>query len=281
MKDIVQKRLEKFNSKTPEAELNALKEITQEIALYSLYKAGFFQKTCFLGGTNLRILHGLDRFSEDLDFSTSKQELKFDLIPYLKEAMVHMQAYGYDLSIGGREKADSAVQSRFLKDDSIKKILTFKHAQDTRTKIKIKVEVDTNPPAGAKTNIEYVSFPMDFPVMSYDLPSLMAGKLHALLCRPFDKGRDWFDLLWYIGNDVKPNLKLLENALYQLGPWKGQDLVINGEFVKAELNSRIKKVDWQSVAHEVRKFLSEERAESLSLWSIDFFLQKIAKMNCG
>lgn len=143
MKDIIQQRLEKYNPTSPEDELNALKEITQEVALYSLYKVGFFQNVCFLGGTGLRILHGLDRFSEDLDFSLWRPDTNFKLEDFLDKAMVQMNAYGYDLSIDKKDLNDKSVQSRFIKDDSIKKVLTFKHAQDSRTKIKIKVEVDT------------------------------------------------------------------------------------------------------------------------------------------
>lgn len=278
MKDIVQKKLEAYNLKSAEDELNALKEITQEVALYSLYKVGFFQSVSFLGGTSLRILHGLDRFSEDLDFSTLKPNTEFDLIGLLEKAMLHMNAYGYDLNIDQKDLADKNVQSRFLKDDSIKKVLTFKHMQDTRAKIKIKVEVDTNPPLGSKQVVEYVDFPMDFPVVAHDLPSLFAGKLHALLCRPYPKGRDWYDFLWYISNGVKPNLDFFQNAIWQLGPWSNSKLEVDNEFIKTNLSKKIQTLNWNEVALDVRKFLSSEKAATLELWSAAFFESKVKKL---
>ncbi|MDD4974099.1 MAG: nucleotidyl transferase AbiEii/AbiGii toxin family protein [Bacteriovorax sp.] len=277
MKDIIQKRLEKYNPRSPDEELNALKEITQEVALYSLYKAGFFQNACFLGGTSLRILHGLDRFSEDLDFSLWKEDQAFSLDDYLDKAMVYMNAYGYDLSFDKKDLSDKAVQSRFLKDDSIKNVLTFQHIKDTRSKIKIKIEIDTNPPVGADRSVEYVNFPLDFPVSAYDLKSCMSGKIHALLCRPYVKGRDWYDLLWYLSQDVTPNLAFLKNALFQTGPWQNKEIEWNDKFIKDELRKKIASIDWKKTREDVRKFLKSEKAETLELWGSEFFEKKILK----
>ena len=278
MKDLIQRRLEKYNPSGQEEELNALKEITQEVALYSLYKAGFFQNACFLGGTSLRILHGLDRFSEDLDFSLWKKDQEFSLDNYLDKAMVYMNAYGYDLSFDKKDLSDKAVQSRFIKDDSIKNVLTFKHIQDTRSKIKIKIEIDTNPPFGADKTAENVNFPMDFPVAAYDLKSCMSGKIHALLCRPYVKGRDWYDLLWYISESVSPNLVFLKNALFQMGPWKGIEIELNEKFIKDKLQEKIQSLDWNDIKFDVRKFLKPEKAETLELWSTEFFNKKLLKL---
>jgi predicted nucleotidyltransferase component of viral defense system len=278
MKDIIQKRLEKYNPKSSTEELNALKEITQEVVLYSLYKAGFFQNACFLGGTSLRILHGLDRFSEDLDFSLWKKDQEFSLDDYLEKAMVYMNAYGYDLSFDKKDLSDKAVQGRFLKDDSIKNVLTFKHIQDARSKIKIKIEIDTNPPVGADKTVEYVKFPMDFPVAAHDLKSCMSGKVHALLCRPYVKGRDWYDLLWYISEEVRPNLLFLKNALLQLGPWENTEIELDEKFIKEELQKKITSIDWKETKLDVRKFLKPEKAETLDLWCIEFFEKKLLKL---
>jgi predicted nucleotidyltransferase component of viral defense system len=278
MKDIIQKRLEKYNPKSQEEELNALKEITQEVALYSLYKAGFFQNVCFLGGTSLRILHGLDRFSEDLDFCLHRGDQNFSLDAYLEKAMVYMNAYGYVLSFDKKDLSDKAVQSRFLKDDSIKNVLTFKHIQDARSKIKIKIEIDTNPPAGAVKTVEYVKFPMDFPLAAHDLQSCMSGKVHALLCRPYVKGRDWYDFLWYISEDITPNLFFLKNALLQLGPWKNKEIELDKKFIKNELIKKIASIDWKETKLDVRKFLKPDKSETLDLWSVEFFEKKILKL---
>ncbi|MCK5884731.1 MAG: nucleotidyl transferase AbiEii/AbiGii toxin family protein [Bacteriovoracaceae bacterium] len=279
MKDLVQKRLESYRPKTSLEEMNALKEITQEVALYSLYKAGFFQEASFLGGTSLRIIHGLDRFSEDLDFSTKILSPEFDLDKYLEKSMDFMNAYGYDLTINTKDLSDKAVKSRFLKDDSIKKVLTFKHKHDIRSKVKVKVEIDTRPPKGAIHEIEYVGFPTDFAISQYDLSSLMSGKLHAILCRPYPKGRDWFDLLWYISRNVIPNILFLKNALFQLGPWKGVVDTEENFSIGEELRKKIESIDWSKAVNDVRPFLSSERSESLELWGTDFFLKKVAKLS--
>lgn len=280
MKDIIQKRLEThYELNTAEDELNALKEITQEVALYALYKVGFFEKACFMGGTCLRIVHSLDRFSEDLDFSTRKVDLNFKLDEYLEKAMDIMNPYGYGLTIDEKDLADKSVQSRFLKDDSIKKVLTFKHKQDERQKIKIKVEIDTNPPEGAVEKTEFIDFPEDFQILAYDLPSLMSGKLHALLCRTYEKGRDWYDYSWYVRSNYSPNLKLLENALKQLGPWKGEDIQVDEKFLKDALVKKIESLNWEDIKKDVRKFLSPEKAQTLDIWSSDFFKSKVKKMN--
>ena len=282
MKDIIQNRLSThYELKTAEDELNALKEITQEVVLYALYKVGFFEKACFMGGTCLRIVHSLDRFSEDLDFSTRKVDSSFRLDEYLEKAMDIMNPYGYGLTIDEKDLADKSVQSRFLKDDSIKKVLTFKHKQDERQKIKIKVEIDTKPPEGAVEKTEFIDFPEDFQILAYDLPSLMSGKLHALLCRTYEKGRDWYDYSWYVKNNCSPNLKLLENALKQLGPWKGKDIQVDEKFLKDALVEKIDSLDWEDIKKDVRKFLSPEKAQSLEIWSSDFFKSKVKKMNVG
>ena len=279
MKDIIQSRLSShYNLKTAEDELNALKEITQEVALYALYKVGFFEKVSFIGGTCLRIIHSLDRFSEDLDFSMREIDPSFKLDEYLEKAIDVMKPYGYGLSIDEKDLTDKNVQSRFLKDDSIKKVLTFKHQQDERKKIKIKVEVDTNPPIGAVDKSEFIDFPEDSQILAYDLPSLMSGKLHALLCRDYTKGRDWYDFSWYVKNNCSPNLKLLENALNQLGPWKNQNISIDEQFLKEILVNKVNSLNWDDVKVDVSQFLSLEKAHSLDLWSVEFFENKVKKL---
>lgn len=279
MKDIIQNRLDThYDLKSTEDELNALKEITQEVVLYALYKVGFFEKVCFMGGTSLRIIHSLDRFSEDLDFSTRQVDHSFKLEEYLEKALEIMKPYGYGLTIEEKDLKDKSVQARFLKDDSIKKVLTFRHQQDERQKIKIKVEIDTNPPLGAVEKTEFIDFPDDFQLLAYDLPSLMSGKLHALLCRTYSKGRDWYDFSWYIKNNCSPNLKFLENALKQHGPWKAKDIQVDEIFLKNILIKKIKSLDWNDVKKDVRKFLSPQKAQTLDIWSSEFFESKVRKL---
>ena len=265
MKDIIQKKLESYQVQNPEEEENAIKEITQEVALYALGKSGFFEKASFQGGTALRILYQLDRFSEDLDFSLSKKDEDFSILPFLEQASKFMGNYGFDIEITG-------------KDESIVKLLTLKHYSDLRKKIKVKIELDTNPPTGSNSEIKYCDFPIDFSIRSHDLPSLMAGKLHALLCRTFLKGRDWYDLSWYVAQGIKPNLFFLQNSLNQTGPWKDSEIEVNADWLKKNMLLKVNSVDWKDARKDVFRFLKKDKQQSLSLWSEDFFISKVEKM---
>ncbi len=279
MKDIIQNKLERYQVKTAEDELNALKEITQEVVLHALAKTDFFQKAQFVGGTCLRILHRLDRFSEDLDFSLNVPTPDFKLMPYLEEVGRVTEVYGYRFEISGKDAVDSQVRARFLKDDSIKKVLALRHAQDGGRKIQIKIEVDVNPPVGAQAAVKYCDFPTDFAVSTQELGSLFAGKLHALLCRPYLKGRDWFDFNWYVARGVSPNLPFLSNALKQQGTWKGQDILVDSRWLENRLGEKIDVIRWAEVVQDVARFLTPDRnAELRKVWSRDFFRSRLEKM---
>lgn len=278
MKDLIQKKLDQYSAATEQDEENALKEITQEICLYALSESGFFDHALFQEGTCLRIVHGMDRFSEDLDFAL-KEPQTFDITPYMEKTATLMKAYGYELEIAGESKADKAVQTRFLKDDSIKKIVTFKHLRDFRKKINIKVELDTNPPAYAKDEVKFLDFPTDYSILCHDRGTLLAGKIHALLCRPYIKGRDWYDFNWYISNKIAPNYKFLSSALNQLGPWKDQGLEVDREWLVKSLEEKIKSLEWKKIISDVAPFLKpEKKAEIEKLWSVEFFLMKVSKL---
>ncbi len=277
MKDVIQNKLKSYECETREDEENAIKEITQEIALYGLKKAGFFEKASFQGGTCLRIIHGLDRFSEDLDFVLKEVDLDFDISTYLEKTMEIMNVYGYKIEVFGEDKADNNVKTRFLKDDSIKKILDFENTLDLRKKIQIKIEVDTNPPKGAIDEVNYLDFPIDFMIGTHDMPSLLSGKCHALLCRSYIKGRDWYDYLWYVSKGTKINLKMFQEAINQLGPWKGQNITVTSDWLRAELENKIKTLDWNIVRKDVERFIQPNKKETLELWSEDFFIKKSKK----
>lgn len=276
MKDIIQKKLESYRAQTEQDEENALKEITQEVALYALAKSGFFENVAFQGGTSLRMVHGLDRFSEDLDFALITANPNFDLGPYLEQTSRHMQSYGYNMEVTGQEQFDKNVRKRFLKDESIKKILEFKHLSQTNKKINIKVELDVNPPKGALHELHFLDFPTDYSIACHSLPSLFSGKLHALLCRPFIKGRDWYDFSWYISQKVAPNFDLLKNALFQTGPWAQQKNTINSAWLTKEMSIKIKSLNWSRAIEDVAPFLkAEKNTEIKKLWSEAFFLAKL------
>lgn len=259
MKDLIQKKLEQYNSQTEQEEENALKEITQEICLYALSESGFFEHATFQGGTCLRIVHQLDRFSEDLDFCLKKVDPNFDISPYLEKTSVLMRSYGYKFEIIGENKADKSIQSRFLKDDSIKKIISLKHLRDLRKKIQLKVELDITPPAFASDEVKFLDFPTDYSILCQDLNSLFAGKIHALMCRTYVKGRDWYDFNWYISNKIIPNYKLLTSALNQVGPWKGQQIKTDREWLKKSLEEKIVSLDWKKIVTDVTPFLMPKK----------------------
>ena len=277
MKDIIQTKLISYNSQTAEDEENALKEITQEVVLYALHQSGFFQEARFQGGTCLRIVHGLDRFSEDLDFALTMPNPNFDLETYLQASTKILAAYGYNIEVAGKDRA-SNVRTRFLKDDSIKRLLNFSYYADAKSKIKIKVEIDINPPTGAINEVAFVDFPTDFAIAVHDLPSLFAGKCHALLCREYTKGRDWYDFSWYVSKGVKPNRPLLSSALYQTGPWQGQSFELSDSALQKMLLERIGEINWSNAVKDVAKFLRPEKRTTTALWAEPFFAAKVEKM---
>ncbi|MCX6106069.1 MAG: nucleotidyl transferase AbiEii/AbiGii toxin family protein [Proteobacteria bacterium] len=278
MKNIVQQRMEKYERASAEDEENALKEVAQEIALYALYKANFFAEAMFEGGTALRILYGLDRFSEDLDFSLFQPDLSFDLSKYLASAATVMNTFGFNIEIGTGDKSEKIIQAGMLKDDSIKKVIILKHQHNLKKKIKIKIEVDTNPPQGAVVEKKFHDFPIDFLALCGDLPSLLSGKCHALLCRPYIKGRDWYDFSWFMTNGIQPNYNLLRQALEQSGPWKNQALLKDSSWLKHALLEKINTIDWSAARNDVRRFLSPQRQESIALWDKGFFHHKLTKI---
>ena len=280
MNDVIQEKLKSYKCQTKEDEENAIKEITQEVALYGFERAGLFEKAAFQGGTCLRIVHGLDRFSEDLDFALRTPDPDFELGQYLEKVIETMNVYGYKIEVSGEDKADSNVKTRFLKDDSIKKLLTLEHKQDLRKKIQIKVEVDINPPGLAVCEPNYVDFPIDFMIMTHDMPSLLAGKCHALLCRSYIKGRDWYDYLWYVSHGTVINLKMFQEAINQIGPWEGKNISMTRPWLEKELEKRIRSLDWEEVKKDVLKFLRPDKKEALKLWTEDFFLKKTEKFVC-
>jgi predicted nucleotidyltransferase component of viral defense system len=278
MKDLVQQRMDRYSRVSMEDEENALKEVAQEIVLYALYKADFFTRAAFLGGTALRILHGLDRFSEDLDFSLFKTDQAFDLVHYLAKTAKIMAPFGFNIEVDARDGENRAVQQGMLKDDSIKQVITFKHQHNPRKKIKIKVEVDTTPPPGITTEQRYVDFPIDFVVVAGDLASLFAGKCHALLCRNYVKGRDWYDFSWFLARGIQPNYDLLTNALHQAGPWRDQEFGVDRAWLQQQLAAKIDLIDWVTTRNDVARFVGPQRQESLNLWSHAFFHSKLARL---
>lgn len=277
MIEMLQKKLRDYGASNAVEEENATKEIIQEIALYALWRADFFDVALFQGGTSLRILHGLPRFSEDLDFLLRAPDAAFRWSSYLTALVEIFAQFGLKLEARPKEKMDRAVREAVLKDDSIASQLNLRFAGSNRSRtIRIKLEIDTNPPAGSGEATSFLDFPADYEVRHQDLPSNFALKVHALLCRPYLKGRDWFDFSWYVANRVHLNLPLLAAALQQTGPWQGKlDMKYDGEWLVDTLKEKISSIDWKGAAGDVSRFLRPTETKSLSLWSERFFHAKV------
>lgn len=281
--EIIQERLASYGCRSTIEEEQALREITQEIILAALGRTDLFRRAAFHGGTCLRIFHGLNRFSEDLDFALEAPDRAFELSPYLGRVRQELTIYGYELEIDDRSKADVAVRQAFLKDDSVGKLvrLNYRPRAGPLRKLRIKLEVDTNPPSGATCDMPVLDFPFPAAVRVFDLPSLFAGKLHALLCRNYLKGRDWYDFLWYTARKTPINHRLLSAALDQIGPWKGQSPKTDDSWCVEQLGALIRAHDWMQARRDVQRFIKPHELPSLELWTRDFFLRQCAKLSEG
>jgi hypothetical protein len=277
---IIQERLNSYNCRSAQEEENAIREITQEIALSALARAGFFEKAAFQGGTALRVFYGMERFSEDLDFILQKPQADFDLNVYLKNLRLEFEAYGYQMEVIDRSRASETVKKGFLKDDSLVKILSLGHLKPDRSarKIVVKLEVDTNPPAGSGFENKFLDFPFPVPVTVQDLPSLFAGKSHALLCREYVKGRDWYDFIWYAARRTPLNLDFFSSAINQIGPWKDKKIAVDMGWYKEQFRKKIISVNWEEVKKDLSRFLKPRHLADIKSWNSAFFLEYLAKV---
>ena len=280
MNNVLNEMLRKYQTGGVSDKKNAIKEIMQEIVLCGLSRAGFFQKTAFYGGTALRIFYGLDRFSEDLDFSLMETDDSFELSDYFPTLRKEIAAYGLNVEISEKQKTkESAIRSAFLKGNTKEHMLLF-YASDPITsgiagdeKIKIKFEVDTNPPSGATFEHKYRLLPAPYEVTLFDMPSLFAGKAYAVICRSWKnriKGRDLYDYIFYLSRDAALNTEHLKARLVQSDAWKQEDKFTIDD-AKKLLCSRFDTINFEQAKEDVRPFIKD--TGSLSLWSADFFKQ--------
>ena len=278
MQSVLKQMLAKREIRSLDDKKNAIKETVQEVVLCGLARGGFFKRAAFYGGTALRIFYGLDRFSEDLDFSLMQADPDFDLSSYFRTIEDEIGALGLGFTVKTKEKnVDSAIQSAFLKGNTKEHILTFYGANpelDVVNKaetIKIKFEVDTCPPRGAAYDIKFGLLPSPYQVRLYDVPSLFAGKIHACLCRNWKtrvKGRDFYDYVFFLSIGAKVNLAHLKARLVQSEFLKDEEkLTVEG--LRSLLNERFASMDFEQAKQDVFPFVREKA--KLDLWSETFF----------
>lgn len=277
---IIQERLRSYNLFSKHEELSALKEIYQEIALAGLARSDFFKIAAFQRGTALRIVHQLKRFSEDLDFVLLKPSGSFQWQSYLKAVELEFNSFGVNLEIKERADAKGVIKTAFLKEDSFARILelTYDRLPSDEQKIIIKLEIDTMPPKGSNFENAFLSYPYPFSILIQDLPSLFASKCHALLCRKYEKGRDWFDFLWYLTRKIPINYLLLKNALFQAGPYKEQDIGFSKKWLHKEFEKKVFALDWKSAKRDVENFLRPQERKFVENWNSEFFQKQIEKI---
>lgn len=279
MNNIVEQMLSRYDIKNTNDEINALKEIIQEIVLSGLSRGGFFNEVAFYGGTALRIFYNLDRFSEDLDFALIEPNKDFDLSKYFVYIEKELNAYGINLEINTKQKSiESNITSAFLKGDTLELILKFfpseeEHNYDCILKdLKIKFEVDVNPPLGATYEDKYKLLPNPHQIKLYDKESLLAGKIHAILCRGWKtrtKGRDLYDYIFFLANDTKVNLDLLKNKLIESNYINSND-IFDISKLKELLTNKFNEIDYNEAKEDVKPFI--KNVDSLNLWSKEFFI---------
>ena len=285
MQQVLSQMLSKYQINNIEDKKNAIKEIVQEIVLCGLSRGGFFKEAAFYGGTALRIFYGLDRFSEDLDFSLITQNPNFDLTKYFPYIENETKSLGLDFSVKEKVKSfDSNVKSAFLKGNTKEHILTFyENSDDTKfiykdEVIRIKFEVDINPPTGATYETKFGLLPSPYQARLYDLQSLFAGKIHACLCRNWQsrvKGRDFYDYVFFLSIGAKVNLQNLKAKLVQ-SKFISEDYDLTIDNLKSLLNERFEHLSFEHAKQDVLPFVKDK--SKLDLWSKEFFVEITKKL---
>lgn len=278
MSNSLENLLSQYKLNTVSDYTNALKEIIQQIALLGLWRSKFFEKTAFYGGTALRILYGLDRFSEDLDFSLLKPKLDFKLEPYNEAIEAELQSFGFKTQVETKIKNHiSNIESSIIKANTVEQLLTIGTPKDFtdklhgHQKLKIKMEVDLNPPLNFETETQFLLNPMPFSVNTFQKPDLFATKIHAILCRNWQlrvKGRDWYDFIWYVGQNIPVRLIHLQTRLIKTGHWDPNLPLLESDLKRLML-TQLHQIDIIKAKEDVLPFIDDKTR--LNLWSEEFF----------
>lgn len=277
---MIKEWIDTYQPANEEETLSALREIMQEITLAGLSRTDFFKKTAFYGGTALRIFHGLDRYSEDMDFSLLTVDKKFSLEPYFQAIQDEFNSMGMNVSLRQKSKIHKTpIESAFLKSETLWKELILVDVVEqlgirSNKNIRIKIEVDRNPPMHFQTEEKLSLRPFSFYVKCFDLPSLFADKMHALLFRKWQnrvKGRDWFDMEWYIRKGVPLNLTHFLQRAQDSNDWQ-KPTISKEEFIDL-LRDKIKTTSIDKVKADVRPFI--RNTKQLEIWSPQYFLDLV------
>ncbi len=279
MNNIIDQMLKSYEIKNINDEINALKEIIQELVLAGLSRGGFFNEAAFYGGTVLRIFYNLDRFSEDLDFALITPNKNFDLTKYFDYINKELKAYGLNLEISSKPNNETNISSVFLKGDTLEHILKFFPNEEnhkynhTLKNIKIKFEIDINPPKGATYEVQYKLLPSPHQIRLYDKESLFAEKIHAILCRNWQKrtkGRDLYDYVFFLANNINVNLELVKNKLIE-SKYISENDDFNLDILKSLLINKFKEINYKEAKEDIIPFIKD--IKSLELWNSDFFIK--------
>jgi hypothetical protein len=272
MSELIKQRIKQANTKNLEQEKMILRAVIQEIALLGLWRAKFFEHAAFYGGTALRMLYGLDRFSEDLDFTLLKKNSGFDIKKYANAVELELRSFDIEATFERKEKyIHTEIQSAFLKTDSQVCFLvaSSKFKPQKSSAIKVKIEIDTDAVPGFQTEAKAFFWPQPFSILTCDLPSLFAGKIHASFCRGLRKnvkGRDWYDLLWYVAHKTKPNWVYLETKLRGSGHWEGD---FSPRLFRLWAFNEIDHLDIEAAKRDIARFIT--MPQRLEGWSNEVF----------
>lgn len=280
---MIKEWIEEYNPQNEEDILSALREIMQEITLAALSRTNFFEKAAFYGGTALRIFYGLDRYSEDLDFSLLETDSEFSIEPYFDAILDEFNSLGLTVSINEKKKSkQTTIDSAFLKAETIWQeivlvdIIKQTGVRSNRT-LRIKIEVDRQPPLNFKTEQKLMIRPFSFYVNCFTKPSLFAGKMHALLFRKWQnrvKGRDWYDLEWYIKKGIPLDVTHFLARAKDTNDWQEDN--ISKEQIMELLNTKIETVSFANIKEDVVRFIPDNTV--LNIWSPPYFKDLLAQM---
>ncbi len=261
-----------------------LREIIQKLCLLGLWRGSFFEHAAFYGGTALSIFHGLDRFSEDLDFSLLKDRPDFRLDPYLDYVSRELEAWGIAATLNVAEKADSRIESAFIKANTLETLISLRipaseikslHRDEISS---VKFEIDPHPPCEFESASIYLLEPIPFSVRVMSPSDLFAGKMHAVLARGWRsrvKGRDWYDLIWFVRSGIGLNLQHLEARMKQSGHWDSGEKLYPDEF-RQVLRDRINQIDFNQAKQDVLPFIPN--ANAVQIWSKELFLDLVDRI---